>query len=317
MSASSNRSNEIKNQLHPRNKHKYRYDFPELIASCPDLSKYVSLNPFHDLSIDFKNPDAVKTLNKALLHHFYGITVWDIPSGYLCPPIPGRADYIHYLADLLASSHEGVIPRGNTVKVLDIGVGANCIYPLIGNREYGWAFVGSEIDPLAIHSAKNIVEANSLSSQITIRKQSSAVHIFSGLIHPGETFTITMCNPPFHASMEEATAGTERKWENLGQKNKAAGTLNFGGTNGELWCQGGEERFVIKMIKESADFARSCQWFTSLISKKDTLQGCYRALDKVKAKDVKVINMAQGQKISRILAWTFTELYPSYSQTPS
>jgi len=307
MSVPSNRSNEIKNQLHPRNKHKYRYDFPELIASCPDLSKYVSLNPYNDLSIDFKNPDAVKTLNKALLHHFYGIVEWDIPAGYLCPPIPGRADYIHYIADLLASTQENVIPRGSAVKVLDIGVGANCIYPLIGNREYGWTFVGSETDPLAIRSAKNIIEANSLSSQITIRKQSSTAHIFTGLIKPGELFTITMCNPPFHASLKEATAGSERKWENLGQKSKAGGTLNFGGTNNELWCEGGEERFVRQMIKESAEFAQSCKWFTSLISKKDTLQGCYRALDRVKAQDVRVINMAQGQKISRILAWTFIQ----------
>ncbi|EOR95505.1 Ribosomal RNA large subunit methyltransferase F [Arcticibacter svalbardensis MN12-7] len=311
MSVPSNRSIEIKNQLHPRNKHKYRYDFPELIAACPDLSKYVSLNPYQDLSIDFKNSDAVKTLNKALLQYFYGISLWDIPAGYLCPPIPGRADYIHYIADLLATTQEGVIPRGNTVKVLDIGVGANCIYPLIGNREYGWTFVGSEIDPFAISSAKNIIDANSLSSHITIRKQSSTAQFFTGIIKQGEHFTVTICNPPFHASLKEATAGSERKWKNLGQKSKAGGTLNFGGTNAELWCEGGEERFVIQMIKESADFAQSCQWFTSLISKKDTLQGCYRALDRVKAKDVKVINMAQGQKISRILAWTFTEPIPT------
>lgn len=298
---------EIKDQLHPRNKHKHRYNFPELIASMPELSNFVSLNPYQELSIDFKNPEAVKMLNKTLLKHFYDIQLWDIPAGYLCPPIPGRADYIHYMADLLASSNNGIIPVGKSVKVLDIGVGANCIYPLIGHREYGWHFVASDIDEIAIRSANNIVKANDLSKTITIRKQNSARHQFTDIIHPGETFDITICNPPFHASLLEATAGTARKWKNLGKPSKAATPLNFGGNNTELWCEGGEERFVCQMIEESTTFAKSCLWFTSLISKKETLPACYHTLKKVKAIEVRTINMAQGQKISRALAWTFLD----------
>ena len=42
-------------------------------------------------------------LNRAILMHHYGVKSWDIPAGYLCPPIPGRADYIHSVADLLAA----------------------------------------------------------------------------------------------------------------------------------------------------------------------------------------------------------------------
>ncbi|MVN23063.1 23S rRNA (adenine(1618)-N(6))-methyltransferase RlmF [Mucilaginibacter arboris] len=298
---------ELKDKLHPRNRHKYRYNFPELITSFPDLAAFVSLNPFQDLSIDFKNPQAVKMLNKALLKHFYNIAFWDIPEGYLCPPVPGRADYIHYLADLLASSNKEIIPRGKSVKVLDVGVGANCIYPLIGHQEYGWNFTGSDIDPVAISSAKNMVQANSLTKAISIRKQNSTKHVFTGIILPKETFDLTMCNPPFHASLTEATAGTVRKWKNLGKAEQGIVTLNFGGRNTELWCEGGEERFVRQMIEESAAFAKSCFWFTSLISKKETLPGCYRALEKFKAGEVRTINMAQGQKTSRILAWTFLD----------
>ncbi|MEJ6978971.1 23S rRNA (adenine(1618)-N(6))-methyltransferase RlmF [Pedobacter sp. P351] len=293
-----------KENLHPRNKHRLRYDFPQLIKSCSDLSQYVSENEYQQFSIDFKNPEAVKTLNRALLYNFYNIKLWDIPEGYLCPPVPGRADYIHYMADLLASVNEGTIPMGKMVKVLDIGVGANCIYPLIGTREYGWSFVGSDIDPVAIRSAQNIIAANSLSDLITIRKQSSARHIFSGLIKPGESFDLTICNPPFHTSLKEATAGTERKWKNL-EKSAAGSKLNFGGQNNELWCQGGEERFVSGMIEESVQFSKSSLWFTSLISKKETLSGCYRVLKKVNAAAVQTINMSQGQKSSRVLAWTF------------
>jgi len=291
-----------KDELHPRNKHRGRYNFSELIRSCPELASFVSLNEFQDQSVDFTDPFAVKTLNRALLIHFYRISLWDIPEGFLCPPIPGRADYIHYAADLLADN-DGVIPIGRNVKVLDIGVGANCIYPLIGYSEYGWSFVGSEIDHLAIRSAKNIIEANGLSKLISIRKQRSDLKIFTDLINPGEKFNLAICNPPFHSSMKEASESTERKWKKLGKTLDSGNNLNFGGKNAELWCEGGEERFLHHMITESENFAQSVGWFTSLISKKETLTSCYRALEKVKATDVRTINMQQGQKTSRILAW--------------
>src|SRR5690606_24715537 len=111
-------------------------------------------------SIDFFNPQAVKALNKALLFYYYDIVYWDIPENYLCPPIPGRADYIHYIADLLADNNKGIVPTGSEIKCLDIGVGANCIYPIIGVKEYGWSFIGADIDALAIKSAKKIIASN-------------------------------------------------------------------------------------------------------------------------------------------------------------
>lgn len=294
---------QMKEELHPRNKHRDPYDFKSLIESVSELDKHVSLNAFGNYSVDFQNPEAVKTLNRALLHCFYGIELWDIPEGYLCPPIPGRADYIHYLADLLMDT-TGSIRTGKSVRILDIGTGANCIYPLIGHKEYRWNFVGSETDHLAIRSSKNIIQANGLSTGISIRKQSSVYDIFHGVIHPGETFEATMCNPPFHASLQESMAGTELKWKNLG-KDRNKSDLNFGGKNSELWCEGGELRFVTKMIRESVLFAGSVSWFTTLISKKERLPVYFSELKKVQAKDIRTIPMAQGQKKSRILAWTF------------
>jgi 23S rRNA (adenine1618-N6)-methyltransferase len=297
-------SSQEKGNLHPRNKHRLRYNFPQLINAFPELEKYVLKNQYQDLSIDFKDAVAVKMLNKALLIHFYKLKYWDIPDQYLCPPIPGRADYIHYVADLLATDHSE-IPSGKFIRVLDIGVGANCIYPLIGHQEYGWSFVGSDVDVKAIKSARDIVEANRLSKHIILRKQNSSDDIFTGLIGAGDRFDLTICNPPFHSSLNEATAGTERKWKNLNKMTKGDTVLNFGGKNNELWTAGGEKGFLKKMITESTRFAGSCLWFTSLISKKETLKGCYIALSKAGAFDVKTIDMAQGQKVSRILAWTF------------
>src|SRR5687767_15174470 len=117
-------NSEDKKPLHPRNVHKGRYVFDQLIKVCPELGDFVFRNQYNIESINFADPAAVKILNKSLLNYFYGITNWDIPQNYLCPPIPGRADYIHYLADLLGASNEGIIPHGNLVKVLDVGVGA-------------------------------------------------------------------------------------------------------------------------------------------------------------------------------------------------
>ena len=190
-----------KEGLHPRNLHRNRYDFEELIRSWPELDRFVAKNKFKDLSVDFFDPEAVKALNRALLKHCYGIDYWDIPEGYLCPPVPGRADYLHYLADLLAIRNNGKIPKGSQVRCLDVGTGANCIYPLLGNRIYGWSFVGSDIDPEAIRNASHIVEKNpTLKPTIEIRLQADPNDIFNHLIKPGEYFDLALCNPPFHAS---------------------------------------------------------------------------------------------------------------------
>jgi 23S rRNA (adenine1618-N6)-methyltransferase len=295
-----------KNSFHPRNPHRFRYDFVELMKSCKELKPFVFINKYESQTIDFANPLAVKMLNKAILKHFYGILYWEIPENYLCPPIPGRADYIHYIADLLAVSNNRIIPTGRNVKVLDIGVGANCVYPIIGTSTYGWQFVGSDIDSIVIQSARNIVEQNEiLNDKIEIRFQPDSDTFFQGIILPNEVFDVSICNPPFHASTEEATQGTQRKIKNLGGKVKSKPILNFGGQNAELWCEGGEEKFVVKMIQESATIPNKCVWFTSLISKKEHLPSIYRSLKNAKALDIQTIDMAQGQKISRIVAWTF------------
>ena len=296
-----------KNSLHIRNKHRERYDFPELINSDPALEPYVFTNSYGDLSVDFSNPDAVRTLNKALLKYFYRISYWDIPAGYLCPPIPGRADYVHYMADLLGLANGGVIPKGKSVKGIDVGVGANCVYPIIGHQEYGWSFLGTEVDVVAVKAAKAIVDANAaLSNSISIRHQPNKQQVFNGVIKPGEFYDFTMCNPPFHASAEEALAGTTRKLRNLGKGKGKVPTLNFGGKDTELWYEGGEAAFIRNLIMESQNLSRQCLWFTTLVSKSQNLPYISTMLSvMVKAAEVQVVEMAQGQKVSRFIAWTF------------
>ncbi|MFK7900994.1 MAG: 23S rRNA (adenine(1618)-N(6))-methyltransferase RlmF [Cyclobacteriaceae bacterium] len=292
--------------LHPRNKHTGRYDFKQLIASCPDLKAFVSTNKFGDDSIDFFDSESVRILNKALLAHFYDVKGWSIPANYLCPPIPGRADYIHYVADLLKESNEGVLPTGNKIVCLDVGVGASCVYPIIGYQEYGWSFIGSDIDPVSVKSSKEIVEVNAfLKGNVDVRLQRNSNTFFKGVLRKNECITVSVCNPPFHASLAEAKEGTLRKLSNLKKQKVTKTNLNFGGKGKELWCEGGEKRFIGDMVLESKDFAQSCCWFTSLVSKGTTLKPVLRFLEKAKAVEVKMIPMSQGSKSSRIVAWTF------------
>ena len=298
----------VKSQLHPRNKHQGRYDLDQLAISCPALTPYVHLNKYGDQSIDFFDPAAVKLLNKALLMHYYDLVDWDIPENYLCPPIPGRADYLHHIAELLAGCNNGKTPNGPTIKCLDIGGGANFIYPIIGVKEYGWSFIGSEIDSVAFESAKKIMEWNQfLKEKIELRLQNNPDHIFQGIVQNDEYVDLTMCNPPFHASEQEAGFAALRKLKNLKHQKIEKPVLNFGGQNVELWCKGGEKKFVQNMITESKEFSHSCFWFSTLISKASNLKGVYEGLRKVEAEEVRTIPIGQGNKISRIVAWTFLD----------
>ncbi|OUR88244.1 23S rRNA (adenine(1618)-N(6))-methyltransferase [Gammaproteobacteria bacterium 42_54_T18] len=290
-------------KLHPRNQHGEGYDFTHLVAQSPGLEAFVRRSPAGLTTIDFHDGQAVRALNQALLKTYYKINFWDIPASYLCPPIPGRVDYIHHLADLLASDNNQKIPRGRNIKVLDIGTGANLVYPLIGQSEYGWHFTGVDIDPAAIKVAQQICQFNKL--KINLKLQKKREDIFRGVIGPHDRFHLTLCNPPFHASTEAASKGAQRKWKNLGkgQSNK----LNFGGQNAELWCPGGEMKFIANMIEQSVEFADQCLWFSSLVSKKDNLKPLYKLLEKAKVAEAKTIDMAQGQKTSRFIAWSFIE----------
>ena len=292
--------------LHLRNFHNDRYDFNALIKTNPDLQEFVKPNKYGDLSIDFANPQAVISLNKALLAHFYGIKNYTIPNGYLCPPIPGRADYVHHIADLLASCNNGVIPKGKAVIGLDVGIGANGIYAIIGSSVYDWNFVGSDIEIESIKSVENIVNSNEiLKEKIECKLQTNPENIFTGIIKADEFYDFTLCNPPFHKSLKDAMDGNKRKVQNLTKQKTTKNALNFGGKNNELWCKGGEIAFITNMIKESFEFKNNVLWFTTLVSKKDNLPLIYKKLEDIKAKEIKTINMSCGQKITRVVAWSF------------
>ena len=284
--------------MHPNNLHNQPYDFKALVAAHSELEPFVFTSSFDIQTIDFSQPKAVLALNKAILKSDYGLMDWNIPEGYLCPPIPGRADYIHHIADLLKEN--GHI---NDIQGLDIGMGANCIYPILGAQIYGWQMVGCDIHATAVKSANATIDANSkLYKSIEIRHQKNNANLFAEIIKQDEYFHFTMCNPPFYASKENAESETKRKQRNLAYSPDAK--RNFGGQANELWCNGGEALFIKRMIKQSVIFKEQVGIFTCLVSKSEHLPKIKKQLTKLNAV-YKIIPMEQGNKRSRIVAWKF------------
>ncbi|MCE2569895.1 23S rRNA (adenine(1618)-N(6))-methyltransferase RlmF [Motilimonas eburnea] len=305
--------------LHQRNPHQGRYNMAALTQALPELKQYLRLNPRGEQTIDFANEQAVLCLNQAILAHYYKVKFWQIPKGYLCPPIPGRADHIHHISELLAKLNHGKVPTGSKVKLLDIGTGANCIYPIIASQSYGWHCLASDIDPVSVNTANAIVKSNAvLTGKVEVKLQSNPNQYFKGIISADDKISLTLCNPPFHSSLEQGYRGSQRKWQNLSrnkgnQHNKGKGhapqkgkpQLNFGGQQAELWCPGGELAFVKGMINESRQFADQVCWFTSLIAKGEHVRPLKKQLAEAGAAQVEILQMQQGQKISRIVAWSF------------
>ena len=296
--------------MHKNNPHGGSYDMTALSQVLPELAPHIITGQKGQLTLDFANPLAIKALNKAILKKDYKIDFWDLPDGYLCPPIPGRVDYLYHLNDLLPPSND------RNAHVLDIGTGANLIYPMLGSRIFNWRFVASDIDTIAVNCAKQLAKANKgLDKQIKVRQQTDEKKLFANIIGKDEYFDITLCNPPFHASQEDAMAGTERKNRNLKRNKDKRGSaiktdnqkdhLNFSGQSSELWCEGGELAFIKKMINESASFKEQVGVFTCLVSKKENMVAIKAALTSQNVASFKFVDMSQGNKISRFVAWTY------------
>lgn len=293
--------------MHPKNRYSSPHDFPALARIVPDLRNQFVTTPDGRISLDFTQPQTVRLLNKALLLRDFGLKHWDIPPGNLCPGVPGRLDYVHVIADLLNNKKGARTQVQRKVEKqgivgLDVGTGASLIYPILGVKEYAWRFVGTDVDESSLKVAAAIAKFNpGLSKSIIIRKQPDKRAIFRNVILPHESFAFTMCNPPFFDSPEEAGNAARRKWEKLGQADSP--TLNFGGQANELWTPGGEPDFLRRMIHESVEFATQVGWFTTLVSKKGYLKIAEIEFSRYGITEWEVINIGQGGKKRRILAW--------------
>lgn len=292
------------NKMHPENPFLHGYPMTDLVAAYPQLQAHIVTTVRGELSIPFAEPAAVKCLNQALLAYQYQLNHWDVPDGFLCPAVPGRLDYLLHLRDLLVASNLGKAPKAKNLQWLDIGCGANLIYPLLAVKAIGGHAIAAELDVEALAHAQTLITNHQLQARISLRQQHVTTAIFRGIINKSDVIDVTLCNPPFHQSAEEAAAGSARKRQNLGLAADAA-LLNFAGRDHELWCEGGEVAFLQQMADESREFASQVYWFSSLVSKQGHVDTLVKQLKKLGAVDVRVVEMGQGQKISRFVAWTF------------
>lgn len=279
--------------MHDQNPFKKGYDFLKLAEYSPDLKKEVVQNKYGKSTIDFSEAKSVKALNAALLNHQYGID-WDIPDKNLCPPIPGRLDYLLHVSELV---------RNEAIQILDIGTGASLIYPILATCHFNWKCTGSEISDSSLKNAAEIIRKNSKLQSIELRKQEYKNSILKNIIQPSDFFDIIICNPPFYRNAIQANRQNIRKNKNL--KNRKIESRNFSGIPDEIWYPGGEKKFIETLVKEGVEFKNQIEWFTTLISNEDHLSSIKKEIQKTKPTSIKVIQMGQGNKTSRFAAWSY------------
>ena len=290
--------------MHAQNPYAERYDLKSLANAHPPLQEHIVLNPSCQQTIDFTISDAVYELNKAMLLADYKLGDYNLPKGYLIPPIPGRLEYLLHLRDFISEKFK--VDKAVELRGLDIGAGANGIYCILGVQHFNWSMIGAESDAVAVKTvSENMLLTNALKDKIEIRHQENKSFLFNNIIQPKEQFDFSVCNPPFHSSKDEALKGSLKKQSNLvNPSDRNTHLLNFEGQANELWCNGGEALFIKRLIKESLGFKSQVKVFSCLVSKADSLAAIEKQLKKAKANH-QIIPMDLGNKKSRIMVWWF------------
>lgn len=282
--------------MHPDNPFEKEYNFNGLIQSHPKLSEFIIVGKSDRKSIDFGDSKAIIALNTALLKRTFDVN-WELKPGHLCPALPGRLDYLIHVKDLLDA------PSKKHITMLDIGTGASLIYPLLATAAFDWNCTASEVDIDSIEFAKKLLLLNPNLKTTTLRNQRFKSKIFHHVMEENDYFDLVVCNPPFYKTQSEAEQRNIRKNKNL--HNNESISHNFGGHSNELWYKGGEEAFIKTMASESASYGSQVGWFTCLISNSEHVKTLKRYVRKANPTELRVVEMEQGNKKSRFIAWTF------------
>lgn len=284
--------------MHPENPFSKNYNFNQLVRAYPALEDYIVPGKFGRKSINFAYPEAVESLNRALLKWHFDLN-WQLKEGNLCPAVPGRFDYLLQVRDLLPRI------KDRRVQMLDIGTGASLIYPLLATAAFNWDCTATDVDKESLSFAKGLIRLNKSMRTTTLRRQEFKSQVLKGVVGKGDYFDIVVCNPPFYKTKSDAIRQNIRKNKNLHDRERV--DENFGGFANELWYKGGEEAFIKTMITESALFSQQVLWFTSLVSNKEHIKVLKRYARKAGASEIKVLEMEHGNKQSRCIAWRFEQ----------
>ncbi|KAE8622665.1 hypothetical protein XENTR_v10005327 [Xenopus tropicalis] len=289
----------LNKSMHPRNRYKDKPpDFAYLASKYPEFKQHVNVNLAGRVSLNFKDPCAVRALTCTLLREDFGLTI-DIPLERLIPTVPLRLNYIHWVEDLINyhDSDKTALRRG-----IDIGTGASCIYPLLGATLNGWYFLATEVDDICYNYAKKNVEQNNLSDLIKVVKVPQKTLLMDALKEESEIiYDFCMCNPPFFANQLEAQGVNSRN-----PHRPPPSSVNTGGIT-EIMAEGGELEFVKRIIHDSLKLKKRLRWYSCMLGKKCSLAPLKEELRKQGVPRVAHTEFYQGRTMRWALAWSFYE----------
>ncbi|XP_072285943.1 RNA N(6)-adenosine-methyltransferase METTL16 isoform X2 [Pyxicephalus adspersus] len=287
----------LNKSMHPRNRYKDRPpDFAYLASKYPEFKQHISVNLTGKVSLNFKDPEAVRALTCTLLKEDFGLTI-DIPLERLIPTVPLRLNYIHWVEDLIDyhSSDKSTVRHG-----IDIGTGASCIYPLLGATLNGWYFLATEVDDICFNYAKKNVEQNNLADLIKVVKVPQKTLLMDALKEEsGIIYDFCMCNPPFFANQMEAQGVNSRN-----PRRPPPSSVNTGGIT-EIMAEGGELEFVKRIIHDSLQLKKRLRWYSCMLGKKCSLAPLKEELRIQGVPKVAHTEFYQGKTMRWALAWSF------------
>lgn len=286
----------LNKSMHPRNRYKDKPpDFAYLASKYPEFQQHVQTNLVGRVTLNFKDPAAVRALTCTLLQEDFGLSI-QIPLERLIPTVPLRLNYIHWVEDLISQEGLSSQPR----RGIDIGTGASCIYPLLGATMNGWHFLATEVDDICFNYATKNVEQNNLSDLIKVVKVPQKTLLMDALKEESAIiYDFCMCNPPFFANQLEAKGVNSRN-----ARRPPPSSVNTGGET-EIMAEGGELEFVKRIIHDSLQLKRRLRWYSCMLGKKCSLTPLKMELRNQGVPKVTHTEFCQGRTMRWALAWSF------------
>ncbi|XP_067866637.1 RNA N6-adenosine-methyltransferase mettl16 [Heterodontus francisci] len=286
----------LNKSMHPRNRYKDQPpDFTYLASKYTEFQQHIHTSLTGKVSLNFKDPEAVRALTCTLLKEDFGLTI-DIPLERLIPTVPLRLNYIHWVEDLIGSGPD----KTKLIRGIDIGTGASCIYPLLGATMNGWFFLATEVDDMCFNYAKKNVEQNHLSDLIKVVKVPQKTLLMDALKEESEiVYDFCMCNPPFFANQLEAKGVNSRN-----PSRPPPSSVNTGGIT-EIMAEGGELEFVKRIIHDSLQLKKRLRWYSCMLGKKCSLAPLKEELRQQEVPKVTHTEFCQGRTMRWALAWSF------------
>ncbi|KLU82441.1 hypothetical protein MAPG_01513 [Magnaporthiopsis poae ATCC 64411] len=275
-------------------------DFRQLALEDADFAAVLKKSG----QLDFTDPVAFLQLTKSTLKRDFGLDI-ELPADRLCPPIPNRHNYILWLKELLDSSSYD--RPGGRLSGIDIGTGASCIYPLLGCTQRPWEFIATDLDEKSLSYAAENVKRNGLKHRIRLVQRRVPEDPLIPLDELGvDSVDFVMTNPPFYESAEEM--------DRLASSKMRPPDSACTGAPVEMICDGGEVRFVGRMLAESLRLRHRVRWYTAMLGKLSSLEILVDGLRATEglAANFAVAEFVQGTKTRRwAVAWSFGAMRPS------